>query len=396
MFDWKPKEGTSTASLHPYFSFGNPTSPFFRPWEDVGKCLKELLLHQFGSQQSLDSITLVSHETHIFIATAHNYSESKIARLLINVPGYYLLRCHHDAAKKNLVFGYHLQENYNLFHKIVELSLNDDNWRLDACIVLKNLARILLCLKHYTVPLIWSRSTKLSLDLYHGEACVRKVYPRNNICDIFNATVTNMIDVYNILEKADVPHTDRLVSVEEVDDGETKICNFAPIGRSYLPENLDEMLDALICVAEALVALHALKIMHRDIRWANVFHVHNGKSFTKEWILFDFEFAAVAPQRAFGAHTLTPGNHAPEMVDTEQCHHTESHDTAVDIWGLGFLILHANVDIPASHLLDLQQLRADCLHWVPGSRPSAKACLEILRELKARPCSPEKEIDEVH
>eukprot|EP00957_Ditylum_brightwellii_P002066 158681-Ditylum_brightwellii.AAC.1 len=48
MFDWNlhvhhhhTEEDTSklpppTASLHPYLSFGSPSSPFFAPWQDVG------------------------------------------------------------------------------------------------------------------------------------------------------------------------------------------------------------------------------------------------------------------------------------------------------------------------------------------------------------------------
>jgi serine/threonine protein kinase len=153
-------------------------------------------------------------------------------------------------------------------------------------------------------------------------------------------------------------------------------------------------------VTKTLVSLGELGIMHRDIRWANVFHAlddslceNKERSFTREWVLFDFEYAAFAPQEAFPAHTLTSENHAPEMVrkgDEENSGGItsfEAHDTAVDIWGLGFLIQHAEVDIPESHAADLLEMECHCLQDNPRDRPTAEECLERLEALKARPTS---------
>jgi hypothetical protein len=79
------------------------------------------------------------------------------------------------------------------------------------------------------------------------------------------------------------------VSVKKVETtcGQSqRIVQFAPVGRSYLPETFDELMDALICVGETLVALGAIDIMHCGIRWANIFHAldeSKGRtSFTKE------------------------------------------------------------------------------------------------------------------
>jgi serine/threonine protein kinase len=166
----------------------------------------------------------------------------------------------------------------------------------------------------------------------------------------------------------------------------------------------------LYCVGETLVALSKIGIMHRDIRWANVFHAlddenNNGEqqqqqtpSFTREWILFDFEYAAFSPQNAFPAHTLTPGNHAPEMIlhgnndTTTAVGQEQKHDTAVDIWGFGYLIQHSMVNIPESHFDDIKQLQDDCIETNPTDRPTAIECLERICILQARPQSKEKDL----
>lgn len=81
--------------------------------------------------------------------------------------------------------------------------------------------------------------------------------------------------------------------------------------------------------------MHAFGILHRDVRWAYVLHafptnnngglgndvdmlpeitLENELDRSNEWVLFDFEFAAFGSQPPFAKHTLTPGNHALEMV----------------------------------------------------------------------------------
>jgi hypothetical protein len=71
------------------------------------------------------------------------------------------------------------------------VSLHDDNLQLTTSILLKNLARILLCLKNFAIPLV-ARPEKLSLIRQR----IQKVHDSDYICNIFNATVQNMIDVY--------------------------------------------------------------------------------------------------------------------------------------------------------------------------------------------------------
>ena len=430
MFDWNPAYAKATSTLSLYFSFGDPQSPFFAPWEDVGKCLKQLLLNGIASHHCAGSdgyLILSLRELDLFAATGPNFPEHEFSKVInqeCSEPdhSYYLLRCHYDKPGQQLVFGYHtrhedtiqrdtLVHGFEIFHHVVCVSLRDHDWRLDTCIVLKNMARILNCVKDYTAPLIWSKTRKLRLvkrwlgDNPAPQPCIEKTYENGLIHPEIQATVGNMIAMYRALEKANVPYTDRLVSLTHDEMQNTTICMFAPVGRAYLPLDWNELLDALLCVTRALVALHDIGIMHRDIRWANVCHIldeRDGLSFTQSWILFDFEFAATSPQPPFASRTLTVGNHAPEMMNTASTIDPSSsssagdssawHNTAVDIWGLGYLMQHASVDIPASHAREMALLQSDCLHEDPAQRPTSTKCLERLECLRARTASHEKDI----
>lgn len=399
MFDWEPPAAAPRARLHPYFSFSMQAgNPFFTPSQDIANCLKHLLLHRIGWHQEGSFSSLVSHDTTLFLSTVSGFDEASVEGMHTD-KSYYVLRCHHDKARKQLMFGYHSKFSEDRsFQRLHVVSLGDEDWRLTSCVILKNIARILNCLKDYAVPL--TCNNKLSVV----EGSIQKIYRSNNCGNDSQdgpiATVTNMIDMYKRID--DVPHTDKLISAEEstLPDGKMAyVCRFAPIGRSYLPENIIELLEALVCVAEALVATHSIGVMHRDIRWANLFRAFENSSvppskdssFSREWILFDFEFAALTPQPAFAAHSLTPGNHAPEMTDTAETHH-DPHTTAVDIWGIGYLIAHAEVDIPVSHAAALSDLRELCMHPIPELRPSAVQCLDKLKYLQSLDISHERDI----
>ena len=67
----------------------------------------------------------------------------------------------------------------------------------------------------------------------------------------------------------------------------------------------------------------------------------------------------------------------------------------MDVWGLGYLLKHAYVDLPASHRDDLNQLQKECLRADPTSRPTAAQCLERLQGLRTRPRSREKDVVEI-
>ncbi|KAL3918722.1 MAG: hypothetical protein SGARI_007388, partial [Bacillariaceae sp.] len=115
MLEWPDKEENDgsntnrpTAHLHPFFSFGDPSSPFFfHPGQDIGNCLRNLLFHQMASHQSLGhDVTLSSHDFDLFVATGPAFQEEEVSSFRIS-PQFYLLRCHYDKEHHNLVFGYH-------------------------------------------------------------------------------------------------------------------------------------------------------------------------------------------------------------------------------------------------------------------------------------------------
>jgi hypothetical protein len=62
---------------------------------------------------------------------------------------------------------------------------------------------------------------------------------------------------------------------------------FAPVGFMSIPQNEDELRDAIRDVLKVVINLHENGIVHRDIRWENILRLTNGG-----WILIDFEEAA--------------------------------------------------------------------------------------------------------
>ena len=211
--------------LQPYLSWGDPSSFAFLPHMDFVHGLKHLVFNTVGSHTTCDNSTvLVSHNRPIFVSTATPYFQQGLFhKNVLQNEVYtekdaraYVLRCHFERNDHHLIlFGYHSFHDPEHFNQLYQVSLKDADWRLKASLVLTNVARIINCLKDYTIPLMqWHDNGKLSLCRHNdGMECVQKIYKSPTICGIFGATVQSMISIYQLLEKANVPHTDRLVSV---------------------------------------------------------------------------------------------------------------------------------------------------------------------------------------
>ncbi|KAG9410079.1 hypothetical protein AC1031_018113 [Aphanomyces cochlioides] len=136
-----------------------------------------------------------------------------------------------------------------------------------------------------------------------------------------------------------------------------------------IPKNVTELLQALVSVLEALVVLHSIGWMHRDIRWANVVKKNN----SAKWFLIDFDDAAKSPKQNNPGEHLTSQAHAPDMFGNG------SHTTSVDIWAVGNLIL---TDVSWDHMRSkvLDDYGRRLVDANPEKRPKAG---EVLKTIKA-------------
>jgi NIMA (never in mitosis gene a)-related kinase 1/4/5 len=148
----------------------------------------------------------------------------------------------------------------------------------------------------------------------------------------------------------------------------------------------------LIQLCEALRSLHALNVMHRDLKSANVFLTKTG-----DVKLGDLNVSKVAKERMNHTQTGTPYYASPEVWKDEP------YDTKSDIWSLGCVVYEAaalrppfqaedmkslygevvkGVFAPLRHFSqDLNDVVAAMLRTDPEKRPSAK---ELLRMAEVR------------
>lgn len=170
-------------------------------------------------------------------------------------------------------------------------------------------------------------------------------------------------EIYDFLDQR-IPHSEIIFGVSEKDLALT----FKPRGCKFKPRNTEQLIEALKCVTEALVALHDLSFMHRDLEWDKVvMRATDNKKM--EWFLTGFEEAVGAPQ--IYPHAAESGKHAPEMG-------RGMHGVKVDVWGVGMLVKSSGVGSVPKQLRELQNR---CLDPNPEQRPSAADCYHHLLQL---------------
>ena len=139
-----------------------------------------------------------------------------------------------------------------------------------------------------------------------------------------------------------------------------------------------------LLLAEAathLSAVHALEIVHRDVKPGNVMLVRDGVK------LIDFGIARAADQARLtksGGSYGTQGFSAPEQQAGD-----EDVDAPADIYSLGALVLYAASGRTPGVVPDVEPLRAvdpdlavvvgSCLATAPGARPTADEVAEAAR-----------------
>ncbi|KAL7229621.1 hypothetical protein ACSBR2_008182 [Camellia fascicularis] len=169
-------------------------------------------------------------------------------------------------------------------------------------------------------------------------------------------------EIYDFLEHR-IPHIEYLERSSEKDLG----LIFKPRGCKLKPANCDQLVEALRHVTKALVALHDLSFMHRDLGWDKVMRSDR----ENEWFVSGFEEAVGAPQ--IYPHGTASGRHAPEMG-------RGLHGVKVDVWGVGQLVKTCGLVGVPKLLRDLQNR---CLDHNPEQRPTAADCYHHLLQLQS-------------
>ncbi|ESQ43361.1 hypothetical protein EUTSA_v10015853mg [Eutrema salsugineum] len=179
--------------------------------------------------------------------------------------------------------------------------------------------------------------------------------------------------IYDFLDQR-VPHAEHLHRSSEKDLS----LSFKPRGIRVKPRNVDQLIESLMCVARALVALHDLSFMHRDMGWDNVMR---SETSDVEWIVCGFEEAAESPQlnphrreaKEKEEEEEERGRYAPEME-------RGLHAVKVDVWGVGYMIKTCGLsNVPKM----LRELQGKCLEPNQENRPTAADCFHHLLQVQS-------------
>nr|KJB07845.1 hypothetical protein B456_001G047400 [Gossypium raimondii] len=176
-------------------------------------------------------------------------------------------------------------------------------------------------------------------------------------------------EIYDILDHR-IPHSELICRACEKD----LVLVFKPRGCKFKPINCEQLVEAVKYVTKALVALHDLCFMHRDLGWDKVLRRSDTEN---EWFVCGFDEAVGAPQiyphPVAGADTDARGRHAPEMG-------RGLHGVKVDVWGVGYLIKTCGLtNVPKM----LRELETRCLDQNPEQRPTAADCYHHLLQVQS-------------
>ncbi|KAL8199679.1 hypothetical protein R6Q57_013247 [Mikania cordata] len=171
-------------------------------------------------------------------------------------------------------------------------------------------------------------------------------------------------EIYDFLDHR-IPHTEYICLSSEQDLS----LSFKPRGCKLKLSNFEQLIEALKHVTKALVALHDLSFMHRDLGWDKVMRRSDREH---EWFIIGFDEAASAPQ--IGPPTSVAGRHAPELKGRGM------HGVKVDVWGVGQMLKTCGlVGLPKA----LRELQNRCLDQNPEQRPTAADCYHHLLQLQS-------------
>ena len=116
--------------------------------------------------------------------------------------------------------------------------------------------------------------------------------------------------------------------------------SFVPYGQLLTLNTAKEVLLCVVAVARTLAQLHALGVVHNDIRWDNIVEYQADELEADDveevkYIIIDFDDAFTLTQ---GSDLCPALGHLSEEDHSEQSR-LEAHGCEVDVWSLGHLLL---------------------------------------------------------
>lgn len=174
-------------------------------------------------------------------------------------------------------------------------------------------------------------------------------------------------EIYDYLDQR-IPHAEFIFRSLEKD----LALVFKPRGVKFKPINCEQLVEALKYVTKALVALHDLSFMHRDLSWDKVMRRTDREN---EWFVCGFDEAVGAPQLYPHGIVEARGRHAPEMG-------RGLHGVKVDVWGVGNLVKTCGLG-PNTVPKMLRELQNRCLDQNPEQRPTAADCYHHLLQVQS-------------
>lgn len=270
---------------------------------------------------------------------------------------------------------------------LYSLDLSSPSERLKALVPCYRIAGLLQLLADRCCTTVDTNNNKMVMIPYSdfervdmGDGNIIEMTP-NTVIRFFSSKKkwASVKGIYDYLLDHAIPHVEFLHRSNEKDLSLV----FKPRGCKSKPFNIDQLVEALMYVTKALVALHDVSFMHRDLSWEKVMRRTDREA---EWFVCGFEEAAAAPKihphvmMTTTAEAEARGRHPPEMV-------RGLHTAKVDVWGVGYLIKTSGL-LSSNMPKMLRELQKKCLEQNPEQRPSAADCYHHLLQLQSSLSSP--------
>jgi eukaryotic-like serine/threonine-protein kinase len=179
-------------------------------------------------------------------------------------------------------------------------------------------------------------------DAQEGRAMTIKICRRDRV-----SVARALLREATLLQRVTHPNASRFAAYGELGDGRTYLTTEWIEGRPLAtlmcrsPLSVDQSLDVAEAVLEALAAIHAAGVLHRDVKPQNVLIPSTaGEWMWRRAVVIDFDAAAEMNDPApNGAMRVRGGliSGTPEYVAPEQIM-GEPHGPAADIFGVGGLL----------------------------------------------------------